>query len=154
MHVVTKAIVVRSRPGMDIINVTEEVQSIIRKSKLKEGIANVFVPGSTASISTIEFEPNLVKDVKQAMERLVPSDIKYRHTETWGGGMDGLDRSDKAVMPHDNGVSHVRATLMGPSVTVPFRDGKMLLGAWQQVVCMDFDVPARQREIVVTLIGE
>jgi len=139
MHVVTKAIVVRSRPGMDIINVTEEVQSIISKSKLEEGIASVFVPGSTASISTIEFEPNLVKDVKQAMERLVPSDIKYRHTETWGD---------------NNGVSHVRATLMGPSVTVPFRDGKLLLGTWQQVVCMDFDVPARQREIVVTLIGE
>jgi secondary thiamine-phosphate synthase enzyme len=77
--------------------------------------------------------------MKRALERLVPSDIKYRHTETWGD---------------DNGKSHVRATLMGPSAVIPFKDGKLMLGTWQQLVCLDMDVPARKREIVVTLVGE
>jgi secondary thiamine-phosphate synthase enzyme len=87
----------------------------------------------------MEFEPNLVEDMKEAVERIVPSGVKYRHRETWND---------------DNGKSHVRATLMGPGITVPFRDGKLLLGTWQQIVLIDFDVPARKRDVIVTLVGE
>jgi secondary thiamine-phosphate synthase enzyme len=139
MSVVTKTVKVSSGHGTEIIDVTGEVQKIVAGSGLKEGTATVFVSGSTASVSTIEFEPNLVKDMKAALERLAPSDIKYKHTETWGD---------------DNGKSHVRATFMGPSAVIPFKDGKLLLGTWQNLVVLDFDVPARSREIIVTLIGE
>ncbi len=139
MVVETKTISVSSGREMEIIDITEKIDEIIRKSKIKEGSATIFVPGSTGSVSTIEFEPNLVKDMKSAMERLFPSDIKYNHHETWGD---------------DNGKSHVRATTMGPSMTVPFKDKKMLLGTWQQIVLIDFDVPARKRDLVVQLIGE
>ena len=139
MPVVTKTVKVSSGAETQIIDITGEVQKVVSGSGIGEGVATIFVSGSTASVSTIEFEPNLVRDMKAALERLVPSDIKYKHTETWGD---------------DNGKSHVRATLMGPSLSVPFRDGKLLLGTWQQIVCLDFDVPARSREIVVTLVGE
>jgi len=139
MPVVTRDVKVSSGAETQIIDITGDVQKIVSGSGLKEGTATVFVPGSTASVSTIEFEPNLVSDMKAALERLAPSDIKYKHTETWGD---------------DNGKSHVRATFMGPSAVVPFRDGKLMLGTWQKIVCLDFDVPARSREIVVTLVGE
>jgi secondary thiamine-phosphate synthase enzyme len=139
MSVETKTITVRSAKETDIINITQEIQKAVSASKIREGSVLIFVKGSTASVSTIEFEPNLVADFRDAMERLVPSKIKYRHTETWGD---------------DNGKSHVRATLMGPSLTVPFREKKLLLGTWQQIVLLDFDVPAREREIIIQIIGE
>ena len=139
MAVETKTINVKSKGETDVINITDHVAGAIMESKIKNGIVNVFVPGSTASVSTIEFEPNLVKDFEEAIERLVPSDIKYRHTETWGD---------------DNGKSHVRATMMGPGINVPFRDKKLLLGQWQQLVLIDFDVPARDREIILQIIGD
>jgi secondary thiamine-phosphate synthase enzyme len=139
MPVQTHTLVVKSKGETDIIDITQEVQKIVSASKIREGSVLIFVKGSTASVSTIEFEPNLVQDFKDAMERLVPSKIKYRHTETWGD---------------DNGKSHVRATLMGPSLTVPFKDRKLLLGTWQQIVLLDFDVPSRSREIVVQIVGE
>ncbi|MCK4497406.1 MAG: secondary thiamine-phosphate synthase enzyme YjbQ [Candidatus Aenigmarchaeota archaeon] len=139
MAVETKTIRVSSKAETDIINITEQVSHAVQDSKVRNGIVNVFVPGSTASVSTIEFEPNLVKDFEDAIERLVPSDIKYRHTETWGD---------------DNGKSHVRATLVQPGLTVPFRDKKLLLGQWQQLVLLDFDVPARTREVILQIIGE
>jgi len=139
MPVITKTIKISSKQETDIINITDDVQKIVSGSGLKEGLATVFVSGSTASVSTIEFEPNLVSDMKAALERLAPSDIDYEHTKTWGD---------------HNGKSHVRATFMGPSLSVPFKAGKLLLGTWQQLICLDFDVPARSREIVVTLVGE
>jgi secondary thiamine-phosphate synthase enzyme len=139
MGVVTKNIKISSSEETDIIDITSEVQKVIDGSGLKEGVVTVFVSGSTASLSTIEFEPNLVSDMKAALERLAPSDIKYKHTETWGD---------------ENGKSHVRATFMGPSLSVPFNNGKLMLGTWQQIVCLDFDVPARSREIVVSIVGE
>jgi len=139
MTVETKTISVHSEGEMDVIDITERIAEAVRKSKINEGIATIFVPGSTASVSTIEFEPNLVKDMKNAMERLFPSDIKYNHHETWGD---------------ENGKSHVRATTMGPSMTIPFKDKKLLLGTWQQIVLIDFDVPSRKREIVVQILGE
>jgi secondary thiamine-phosphate synthase enzyme len=139
MPVETHKIIVNTKEEMDIVNITNLVSEKIEKSKMKNGIVTIFVPGSTASISTIEYEPNLVKDVKNALERIAPSNISYEHHKTWG------DR---------NGKSHVRATLMGPSLTVPFKDKKLLLGTWQQIALLDFDVPARQREIIIQLIGE
>jgi secondary thiamine-phosphate synthase enzyme len=139
MSVETKTLVVKSKAETDLIDITSEIQKIVTSSKIKSGLVNIFVQGSTASVSTIEFEPNLVQDFKDAIERLVPSKIKYRHTETWGD---------------DNGKSHVRATLMGPSLTVPFKEKKLLLGTWQQIALFDFDVPARSREIVVQIVGE
>ena len=139
MPIETKTLVVKSRGETDLINITGEVQKLVSQSKIRSGIANIFVPGSTASVSTMEFEPNLVQDFKDAIERIVPSKIKYRHTETWGD---------------DNGKSHVRAALMGPSLSVPFKEKKLLLGTWQQIVVLDFDVPAREREVVVQIMGE
>ena len=139
MPIETRTLVVKSRSETDIIDITPEVQKLVSQSRIKEGSVLIFVKGSTASVSTIEFEPNLVADFKDCMERLVPSKIKYIHTETWGD---------------DNGKSHVRATLMGPGFTVPFKDKKLLLGTWQQIVLLDFDVPARERELVVQVSGE
>jgi secondary thiamine-phosphate synthase enzyme len=138
MTVETKTISVSSKKETDIIDITNQVSKAIQSSKIKSGIVNIFVKGSTASVSTIEFEPNLVRDFEDAMERLVPSDIKYRHTETWGD---------------DNGKSHVRATMMGPGINVPFNNKKLMLGTWQQLVLIDFDVPARKREIVLQIVG-
>jgi secondary thiamine-phosphate synthase enzyme len=138
MPVETRTIKVESKGGTDIINITDSVSKELSKSRIKDGTVTLFVPGSTASLSTIEFEPNLVSDFTDAMERLVPSDIRYRHKETWGD---------------DNGKSHVRAALMGPSLTVPFNKKKLLLGTWQQIVLLDFDVPAREREIILQIIG-
>ena len=139
MVVKTMNIKVSSEPETDLIDITDEVSRLVESSGIKNGAVVLFVPGSTASLSTIEYEPNLIEDFKNIMERLVPSDIQYKHKETWGD---------------DNGKSHVRASLVGPSLTVPFKNRKLLLGTWQQIVLMDFDVPARNREIIVQIIGE
>jgi secondary thiamine-phosphate synthase enzyme len=139
MPVETKTLTVKSKAETDIIDITQEVQKIVTASKIKSGTVTIFVQGSTASVSTIEFEPNLIQDFKDAMERLVPSNMRYRHKETWGD---------------DNGKSHVRATLMGPSLTIPFKEKKLLIGTWQQIALLDFDVPPRNRELVVQIVGE
>lgn len=138
MPVETKTISVQAKGEMDIIDITDNVAQALQKSGIKSGVVTVFVPGSTASVSTIEYEPNLIDDFKRIMEKLVPSNVKYKHTETWGD---------------DNGKSHCRATLMGPGITVPFSNGKMLLGTWQQIVLIDFDVPPRTREVVIQIMG-
>ncbi|MFH1364726.1 MAG: secondary thiamine-phosphate synthase enzyme YjbQ [Candidatus Aenigmatarchaeota archaeon] len=139
MPIETKTIEVHSNHETDVIDITEKISDVLSKSRLKDGIVIIFVPGSTASISTIEYEPNLVQDFKDATERLVPSNMKYRHHETWGD---------------DNGKSHVKSTLMGPSLTIPFKNKKLLLGTWQQIVLLDFDVPARKRELILQIMGE
>jgi secondary thiamine-phosphate synthase enzyme len=139
MPVETKTIQVKSGPDMDIIEITEKVARAVQESGIKSGIVNIFITGSTASVTTTEFEPNLNRDLKKAVERLVPSDIDYEHTKTWG---------DK------NGHSHVRASLFKPEMTVPFRDKKLLLGNWQNIVVIDFDVPARTREVVLQILGD
>ena len=139
MAVITKALTVKTKPDLDIVDITGQVQKAVQESKVKNGIVTAFVPGSTASISTMEFEPNLVKDVKETLEKLVPKNKEYHHHETWGD---------------DNGHAHVRATMFGPSANIPFKNGKLLLGTWQQLVLLDFDVPAREREIILQIIGE
>ncbi len=106
---------------------------------MKTGIVCVFIPGATGSVSTVEFEPGLKKDIPQALERIAPSDIPYEHHKTWGD---------------DNGRSHVRATIMGPSLTIPFSKGKLTLGRWQQIVAINLDTRTRNREIVIQIMGK
>lgn len=122
-----------------MVDITKEVQDALDESKVANGIATVFVNGSTASISTVEFEEGLKKDVPAALERVAPANLEYEHNRTWGC---------------DNGHSHVRSTLLGPGITVPVVDGKLTLGTWQQIVCLDFDTRSRRREIIVQVLGE
>lgn len=138
VRVVTARVEVPTRGNAHVVDVTDEVAALVRAHGMAEGQALVFVPGSTASVTTIEFEDGLLEDLPAALDRLVPPGIGYRHEEAWHDG---------------NGHSHVRASLMGPSVTVPFAGGRLLLGTWQQVVLVDFDVRPRRRELVVQLTG-
>jgi len=139
MSVETKRFSVSSAGNTDIIDITGDVQDAVSRSKIKSGVAVVFVAGSTAGISTIEFEPGLVKDIPRALEKIAPRDFDYEHHKTWGC---------------DNGSSHVRSTLVGPSFTVPFEDEKLILGTWQQICLLDFDTRARKRDVVVQVVGE
>jgi len=123
----------------DLHDLTEAVADAVRDSGITEGLVTVFAPGATAGVTTIEFEPGLRHDFPAAMERLVPRDLPYRHDETWHDG---------------NGHSHVRASLVGPSLTVPVAGGRPLLGTWQQIVVVDFDNRPRDRRLVVTVMGE
>jgi len=123
----------------DIHNITDEVSTILHKSGFKQGICCVAAVGSTAAISTIEYEPGLRKDIPRFFESLLPSDVPYEHDKTWGDG---------------NGFSHMRSFLLKTSATIPFVDGKLDLGTWQQVVFLDFDNRSRHREITVQLVGE
>jgi secondary thiamine-phosphate synthase enzyme len=132
-------ITIRTKGQSDIINVTDEVRTIIRKSGIENGLVNVFVVGSTASVSTIEYEPALVQDRRDQLEKIVPSDLESRHSQTWGD---------------DNGFSHIRATLMGPGITVPVSKGSMVLGTWQQIVVIDHDNRGRSRTIFIQVMGE
>jgi secondary thiamine-phosphate synthase enzyme len=123
----------------DIIDITDKVRLIVSQSAVKNGTVTVFVIGSTASVSTIEFEPALIQDVRDMLEKIVPSDTQSRHSQTWGD---------------DNGFSHMRATHMGPGMTAPISSGKIVLGTWQQIVIIDHDNRGRQREIFVQVMGE
>lgn len=123
----------------DMTDITEDIQQVITESKLTEGISCVFVPGSTGSLTTIEFEPGLQEDFPNALNEIAPKGKYYAHHETWHD---------------DNGRSHVKASLMGPSITIPFHDGKLIHGTWQQVVFIDFDTRPRNRKIIVQLIGK
>ena len=121
----------------DTLDVTAHVESAVRASGIADGAAVVFVPGSTAAITTVEYEPGMVADLRAAFERLVPMDARYAHNH----GGDG------------NGYAHVRAAIVGPSVTVPVAGGKLTLGTWQQIVLVDFDDRPRRRSILVHVIG-
>jgi secondary thiamine-phosphate synthase enzyme len=137
--IITEFLNISTRGNTDVIDLTPDCGRILVGSGLDKGIMNVFNPGSTGGISTIEYEPNLVSDLKDTLEEIAPSDRSYRHGETWND---------------DNGSSHIRSTLMGPSMSVPFDGGKLLLGTWQQIIFCDFDTRPRKRKIVVQLIGE
>lgn len=139
MTVINDNFEVKTNEELDIIDITEQGQNTVEKSGVKEGIALFFVSGSTAAITTIEYEPGLLNDLPAALDRLFPKDIYYEHHERWQDG---------------NGHSHTRATFMGPSLTVPITGGKLQLGTWQQIILCDMDVPARKREITVKIIGE
>lgn len=139
MSVFTAALSVKTKGEDTMVDLTDEVESIIVTSKICEGIVHLFVVGSTGALTTIEFEPGLQKDMPEALERLIPKGIPYAHHETWHD---------------DNGHSHVRASLIGPSLTVPIRDGALAHGTWQQVVFLELDTRPRNRQILVTVIGE
>ena len=123
----------------DLIDITKEIARALSKSGLTTGSMLIFVQGSTAGITTFEYEPGLISDVKEFYEKLVPSDRSYHHDETWGDA---------------NGFSHLRATLTGQSFTVPFESGRPLLGTWQQVVLAEFDNRPRKRLVVIQMTGE
>lgn len=137
--VVTKRIQLRTKGNCDIIDITPQVAQKISESGLQDGTVTVFVPGATGGLTTIEFEPGLVSDLQGAFERIAPVDLDYRHHLRWGD---------------DNGHAHVRASLLGPSLTVPFVDSSLTLGTWQQVIFIDFDTRPRSRELVLQLIGK
>jgi secondary thiamine-phosphate synthase enzyme len=139
MTVYTTEIEVYAKADADLLDITGKVAESVAKSGLRDGIVTVFVPGATGAVSTIEYEPGLLKDFPRAMERIAPSNIDYEHHKTWGC---------------DNGRSHVRATLVGPSLVVPFKDGRLILGTWQQIVFMNFDTRARKRRVVLQVMGE
>jgi secondary thiamine-phosphate synthase enzyme len=122
-----------------VTDITGEVQAAVTESACGAGIASVFVIGSTASVSTIEYEPALAKDLEETLERILPSTMRSRHSATWGD---------------DNGFSHLRATLMGPGITVPFKDGTLVLGTWQQIVVIDHDNRPRTRRVYVQVMGD
>jgi secondary thiamine-phosphate synthase enzyme len=139
MNVVTKVVQLRSSKENDIIDVTKQTSDALRESRLNNGIINVFVAGSTAAITTIEYEPGLRHDFPKMLSRIAPVDIQYRHDETWHDG---------------NGHSHVRASLVGPSLTVPFSNGVLILGTWQQIVMLEMDTKPRERVLTIQILGE
>ena len=134
-----KSFSVQTQGFSDIVDITPNIEAIIAESEITDGVATVFVVGSTASISTIEYEPALTEDMKEQLNELVPSNLRSRHSETWGD---------------DNGFSHIRATLMGPGITVPVSGKSLTLGTWQQIVVIDHDNRPRSRKIFVQVIGE
>ena len=139
MTVVTKDITLQSRGNCDIIDITSEVAKRVEKSGTDNGIVILFVVGSTAGLTTIEYEPNLVSDFKDMWDRLIPQGIPYEHDKTWGDG---------------NGHSHVRASTLGASLTVPFMKKRLALGTWQQIIFVDFDNRPRSRKIAIQILGE
>jgi len=121
----------------DIVDITDEVAKIVKNSDIKDGIVTLFVVGSTATVTTIEYEPGLVEDIKNALEKIAPMGGVYRHEEAWHDG---------------NGYAHIRASLMKPSITIPIENGRLLLGTWQQIILIDFDNRPRNRKIIVKLL--
>jgi secondary thiamine-phosphate synthase enzyme len=130
---------VRSQGFSEVRDISEAVQQIVSRSGIKKGLVNVTALGSTASVSTIEYDPALIEDLRELLERLVSRNLHSRHSATWGD---------------DNGFSHLRATLMGPGITLPVSDGAVLLGTWQQVVLIDHDNRPRERQVHVQVLGE
>ena len=123
----------------DIVDITGLVEAVVRRSGISDGVAHVFAIGSTAAISTMEYEPGLKRDLPEILERIAPKDLEYRHHLRWGDY---------------NGHSHVRATILGPSLSVPVRGGRLVLGTWQRIIFIELDVRARSRRIMVTVMGE
>jgi secondary thiamine-phosphate synthase enzyme len=138
MEIITERFAVSTRGNSEVVDITGNVTAVLAKQKLRQGLVTVFVSGSTASITTTEFEPGLRKDIPEALERIAPQGQTYHHDETWHDG---------------NGFSHVRASLLGPSLTLPFSHGELLLGTWQQIVLIDHDNRPRERTIIVQVMG-
>ncbi|MBN2135263.1 MAG: YjbQ family protein [Acidobacteria bacterium] len=139
MGVITKEITLHTEGFGDTHDITPESSKFILESGLSEGILTVFVPGSTAGITTIEFESGAVRDLADVMEKIVPEDTEYFHNQRWHDG---------------NGFSHVRSAMIGPSLTVPFKERKLTLGTWQQIILLDFDNNPRTRRVVLQVMGE
>ena len=139
MPVKTGTITLNTRGDTDIQDITKELEWLVLESELKTGTVTIFCPSSTSGLTTVEFEPGAVTDLKHMFEELIPSGREYAHNATWDDG---------------NGHSHMRATLLGPALTIPFVEKTLTLGTWQQVVYVDFDIRPRRRELVVQMLGE
>jgi secondary thiamine-phosphate synthase enzyme len=139
MSVITRIITVRSHGENDMIDITPQISEATKAAMLQDGIVTIFVSGSTAAVTTIEYEPGLKKDFPKMLARIAPIEIEYEHDNTWHDG---------------NGHSHVRASLIGPSLTVPFNYKGLMLGTWQQIVLLEMDTRPRERKIVLQILGE
>jgi len=138
MSVITKHVKIQSKGENDIVDLTDKILVKIKESKIFSGIVTVFVTGSTGALTTIEYEPGLLKDFPDMLSRIAPDELNYEHEEMWHDG---------------NGRSHVKASLIGPSLTIPFNDGNLLLGTWQQIVFVELDTRERERNIVLQIVG-
>ena len=123
----------------EVRNITGEVQDALQRTGLQSGLVTIFVPGATGAVTTMEFEPGLIEDLKGALQRLAPDDIDYAHNLRWQDG---------------NGHSHIRAALIGPSLGIPFSQGRLILGDWQQIVFLELDARSRQRRLILQIMGE
>ncbi|MFQ6037056.1 MAG: secondary thiamine-phosphate synthase enzyme YjbQ [Candidatus Aminicenantales bacterium] len=123
----------------DMVDLTKDIAHKLTEKGLKNGIVTLFVPGSTGGLTTIEYESGLIKDFEELMDRIIPGNVRYHHDDRWGDG---------------NGFSHIRASLLGPSLTIPFQEGRLELGTWQQIVFVDFDNRSRSRTVVLQFLGE
>lgn len=139
MSVYLDEIKINTNGDDDIINITTNLENILKKTTIEKGIACVYVAGSTGAITTIEYEPGLLKDLPRAMETIAPKNIHYDHHETWHD---------------DNGHSHIRASFIGPSITIPIRNHQIIHGTWQQIVFLELDTSPRKRTLFVQIIGE
>ena len=139
MAVITRYIEFSTHGNAESVNITSDLHEVLEETGLKNGLLTVFVPGATGALTTVEFEPGLIEDLKELWETIIPSTKTYNHDRAWGDG---------------NGHSHLRASLVGPSLTLPFSSGEFTLGTWQQVIFIDFDVRKRSRKLVLQFIGE
>ena len=139
MPVISKTIQLSTRGFCDVVDITPQIDAALHSVELRCGVVTVFVPGATAGVTTLEFEPGCVQDLKEAFERLVSEHASYAHNARWGDG---------------NGFSHIRAALLGASLQVPFLKRKLLTGTWQQIVLVDFDNRPRRREVILQFMGE
>jgi secondary thiamine-phosphate synthase enzyme len=139
MTIATKDVTIQTKGNCDIIDITSEVAKKVSESGISNGTITLFITGSTAGITTIEYEPRLLTDFKNMWDRVIPQNIPYEHNKTWGDG---------------NGHSHVRASILGASLTIPFVDKRLTLGTWQQIVFIDFDNRSRSRKMVLQIMGE
>jgi secondary thiamine-phosphate synthase enzyme len=137
--VIAKSIKLSTKGEADIIDITPKVERLLSETKLSDGVVTIFVPGSTGGLTTIEYESGVVSDLKNAFERVAPRNARYAHNSRWGVG---------------NGFSHVRASMLGPSISIPFSNGGLALGTWQQIVFVDFDNRSRSRELILQFVGE
>jgi len=137
--VITQGLRIETNGDTDLIDITRDVAMGVNESGVSSGTVTVFISGSTAGVTTIEYEGGAIKDFQEAIERIAPKNIGYHHDARWGDG---------------NGYSHVRAALQGASLTVPFASSRLMLGTWQQIIVVDFDNRPRSREIILQIIGE
>jgi len=139
MTIKTTSVRLNTQGNTDVHDITDEIAQAVAQSGLGAGTVTVFCPSSTSALTTVEYEPGALSDLVRMFEELVPSNREYAHNATWDDG---------------NGHSHMRATLLGPSLTIPFVDGRLTLGTWQQIIYVDFDIRPRHRELVVQIAGE
>ena len=139
MDVITKSLEFNTRGNAQSIDITSNLNESLGETGLQDGVLTVFVPGATGALTTVEYEPGLVQDLENLWEKIIPSSANYNHNLTWGDG---------------NGHSHLRASLLGPSLSIPFCSGKFTLGTWQQIIFIDFDIHSRSRRLVLQFMGE